>query len=192
MENNTANGDVGDDRDYRGVFYDRMLDGRVSEIEPFLIEDFCAQVAWMAKECPVYPYGNRGGRVCHFLTDEEHAGYQCPVLGDISAIIKSISQRGTDGQKKALEKMADNMAKYGLMSDPPIDSTLGICSDFLLSNAKEIYNALNLTEKSNSIGRIHKIQYKDGTIETIMERDDGTEEVLNRIAGNIKTAVGQG
>ena len=88
-----------------GIATDRTFGReRESQQEPFLVEPFCAQVSWMGKWCPVYPFTEYDSRkMCHYLTREGHEGYRCPGICDPEGIFQGVVDRGTDEQKKRLK-----------------------------------------------------------------------------------------
>ncbi len=131
--------------------------------KPFKIEEFCAQVAWMGKGCPVYPDGNNemAEGPCKFLTSEEFDGYRCPVVVSLENFVPIIVRRGTDKQRRALEFLADMYLKYSQRRDLfPHDeeSPLGLLYriDVLLRDAEEIYRQLGLKKKARACTEMWK------------------------------------
>tara|TARA_Y100000034_G_scaffold131854_1_gene193513 strand:- start:846 stop:1475 length:630 start_codon:yes stop_codon:yes gene_type:complete len=116
---------------------------------PFLVESFCAQVAWMGKMCPVYPYtAGETKNVCKFLSEDGYEDYRCPVCVDVGQIYKPIFEEGTEEQRKALESLADMSVHY---SQNPTDHEnavwLMVTRYDTLQDAMVIYEKLGLNEK---------------------------------------------
>jgi hypothetical protein len=120
--------------------------------EPFLVEPFCAQVAWMGKACPVYPFtAAKPKDVCRFLTAEGYENYRCPINQDPPEIYKGIYERGTIEQKKALEHLADMSVRY---AQNPVEAEAKMCLVLThyrpLGEAIGIYKSLGLEEKAKT------------------------------------------
>jgi len=118
--------------------------------EPFLIEQFCAEVAWMGKQCPVYPAtAARTRDVCKFLTAESYENYRCPIYDDPETIYQPIIERGASEQRKALEHLADMSVRYS--QNPPdkdAEIWLHVIQYHTLGDAIKIYEKLGLKEKT--------------------------------------------
>jgi len=126
--------------------------------EPFLVEPFCTQVAWMGKECPVYPFTKGHPKdICKFLTQEGHENYRCPAVSSESQIFKPIYARGTPEQKKALETLADMTIRYAqLPMDEEVKAHFELSHYQCLGEAIQIYRNLGLTEKAKTAQEVWK------------------------------------
>ena len=128
---------------------DRTFGRDREEQKPFLVEPFCAQVSWMGKWCPVYPFTEyEPGKMCHYLTREGYEDYRGPCLCEPEGIFQGIVERGTDEQKKALENLADMNLRYSV--NPPANFPRQLHREQLnraLSYAGRIYGMLGLEEK---------------------------------------------
>lgn len=118
--------------------------------EPFVVEPFCAQVAWMGKHCPVYPYTAAEPReVCKFLVSDDYETYRCPVCKSPDEIFKPIFERGTPEQRKSLEFLADMTVRY---SQNPVGEKnkiwLEVTGYSTLGDAIQIYRGLGLEGKA--------------------------------------------
>jgi hypothetical protein len=122
--------------------------------EPFLIEDFCAQVAWML-HCPVYPYGPDTNQPCEYLYKKGYENYRCPIARPPMTIFKPIMEHGTFKQKKALELLADMYVKYGTMENPPSEP-----NELCVGEAIQIYAALGLNKNASKLKKEFPI-YRD-------------------------------
>jgi hypothetical protein len=115
--------------------------------EPFTIEPFCAQVAWMKpKTCPVYPIFPSSDVMCSYLVDDGYEDYRCPNARLPLELARPIIEKGTQEQKDALEFLADMYARYGSMANPPAER-----DDFCLGNAIEIYFGLGCIKKAEAL-----------------------------------------
>lgn len=117
---------------------------------PFLIERFCADMAWMGKACPMYPpMAGDKEHVCKFLLNEGYENYRCPAIKDLDSIAEVIIERGTDEQKRALEHLADMSVRY---SENPINeesaSWVELTHYMALGEAIRVYEKLGLEEKT--------------------------------------------
>ncbi len=145
---------------------------------PFLVEPFCAQVAWMGKHCPVYPpTAGHPREVCKFLISDDHQDYRCPVLQNPLEIFKPIFERGTKEQKQSLEQLADMAVKY---SQNPLDDDnqiwLEVTNYSTLSNAIQIYQKLGLKQKAEQAKQIRKKIWKKHSDEIIVPSKEEREE----------------
>jgi len=122
----------------------------VKGLTPFKVEDFCAQVAWMGRQCPVYPWAvTHPDDVCKFLILPEYKDYRCPALIPVTDIFAPVFERGTAEQRKALEKLADisvmhNLTPLHRLPEDILETNL----DNALGDAIHIYNGLGLKEKA--------------------------------------------
>jgi len=145
-----------------GNFWERLSDeeaSRIDEIiadriggeakEPFEIEEFCAQVAWM-QTCPVYPYNFEADIPCKYLYEEGYEDYRCPVARTPGGIFKPIIEKGSEEQKKSLEYLADMLVRYGEMENPPSEP-----SPYCISDAILIYSGLGLDKKADELRERH-------------------------------------
>ena len=136
-----------------GVAIDRAM---APAKEPFLIESFCTQVAWMGKLCPVYPAtSGRPEETCKFLTQDGYEDYRCPAYADPSVIYKPIFESGTPEQREALEQLADFSIRY---SQAPINDDTAFWLENTryrcLGDAIRIYEGLGLAEKADAAKRV--------------------------------------
>ena len=137
----------------------KASDRAFSKVErPFLVEPFCAQVAWMGKLCPVYPYtAGEAKEVCKFLSEDGYEDYRCPACVDVGQIYKPIFEEGTEEQKKALENLADMSVHY---SQNPTDDEnavwLMVTRYDTLQDAMVIYEKLGLDEKLENARKVWK------------------------------------
>jgi len=143
-------------------------------INPFLVEPFCAQVAWMGKHCPVYPpTAGHPREVCKFLLSDNHQDYRCPVLQNPLEIFKPIFERGTPEQKKALETLADMTVKY---SQNPLDKDnkiwLEVTNYQVLADAINIYQKLGLEQKAEQAKKIKQKIWGKKCDETRIESEE--------------------
>jgi hypothetical protein len=83
--------------------------------KPFKIEDFCAQFAWMGKDCPVYPWIHEDSP-CEYMVGEGYADYICPI-GNAEEIVEIIAKEGTPEQKTSAEKLVDSYLRYGSLEE---------------------------------------------------------------------------
>jgi hypothetical protein len=128
--------------DLREVVMSRIVDFG-GEIKPFLVEPFCAQVAWM-RTCPVYPFGGEDCRdhPCEYLYGEEYGDYKCPNADSYWAF-KGVFERGTTEQRRAAEFLADMAIRYGTMENPPAEPSKRCVAD-----AGWVYEGLGLIRKA--------------------------------------------
>ena len=117
--------------------------------KPFKIENFCAQVAWMGKTCPVYPWVHED-TPCDYMVSDEYEGYRCPI-GEHKEIAEMIAKKGTPEQKKSMEHLADVTFKFGLSKDDLFEKygvfLLGENNVSLLWKAGGIYKILGSKDK---------------------------------------------
>jgi hypothetical protein len=139
--------------------------------KPFKIEEFCAQVAWMRKDCPVYPdSGNEiAGGPCEYLTSEEYDGYRCPVATSLENFVPVIVEEGTEEQKKALEYLADMYVLFSQRRDLyPHDhgSQVVLLAQIssLLNEAQEIYKQLGLEDKAKTCDETWRLIESEFTV----------------------------
>ncbi|MBS3072502.1 hypothetical protein J4477_01550 [Candidatus Pacearchaeota archaeon] len=136
--------------------------------ETFLVEPFCADVAWMGKQCPMYPFGAESSdKICKFLTQPGYGNYRCPAVKDVTAIYRPIFERGTPEQKKALETLADRTVHY--VQNPVgenIVSWLEITQYSCLGDAITIFKSLGLAEKAEHAEEV----WKELTTKPLKER----------------------
>jgi hypothetical protein len=130
----------------------RMFDDAT---RPFMIERFCAQLAWMSpKTCPVYPISPSSGAACSYLVNDGYEDYRCPNARLPMEIARPIIERGSQEQKEALEFLADMYARYGTMENPPFERDV-----FCVRHAMRIYMALGRTEKAEGLVDQFKAQF---------------------------------
>lgn len=117
--------------------------------EPFKVEEFCAQLAWMGKSCPVYPWGGNGNPPCIYLLEEGYEGYVCLTFpGAPTQLARAVMEKGTKEQKKSVEHLAGVFLKYGSMDwDLLKRFKIYIKQINLLWEAGNIYKELGLREK---------------------------------------------
>jgi hypothetical protein len=132
--------------------------GMEKATNPFLVETFCAQVAWMGKDCPVYPpTAGEPREVCKFLISEDHQDYRCPVLQSPLEIYQPIFEKGTKEQRESLELLADMTVRY---TQNPIGDKetiwLKTTNYQTLDEAIWIYKELGLKEKVEKAEEIKK------------------------------------
>ena len=159
----------------------KASDRAFSKVErPFLVEPFCAQVAWMGKLCPVYPYtAGEAKEVCKFLSEDGYEDYRCPACVDVGQIYKPIFERGTEEQKKALETLADMSVHY---SQNPTDDEnavwLMVTQYNVLSDAIAIYSNLGLDEKLENARKVwSEINAKEASKYSIRTEEEERERL---------------
>ena len=114
--------------------------------KPFLIEPFCAQVAWI-DPCPVYPFSTKPELACKYITSSNYdENYRCPQISSVMEIAQAIISKGTEEQKKSLEFLADMFANYGLKETPGL-----IKERYCIGDSIAVYRALGLNEKAKRV-----------------------------------------
>lgn len=121
--------------------------------QPWMIPQFCRQVAWMNR-CLVYPLDLNPDveDPCHFLTKKGYWGCSCPMGLDYQRIAPII-ERGTLKQKQALAETAEVAMHYGAMGQDipePYHYMLSCLrpQDCPAYNAMKIFQGLGLSDKA--------------------------------------------
>jgi len=128
--------------------------------EPFKVEAFCAQLAWMGNSCPVFPWGGNEYPPCIYLLEKDYEGYVCLSFpGTPTELARVIMEKGTEDQKKSVEHLADVFLKYGSMDGDLLKRfRIYIEQIRLLWEAGNVYKALGLkgklTETNQAIERV--------------------------------------
>ena len=117
--------------------------------EPFRVEEFCAQLAWMGERCPVYPWGGDTISPCIYLVDEDYEGYRCLSFpGAPTQLARVVMEKGTEEQRKSVEHLADVFLRYGSMDrDSMRRFKMYIVQVHLLWEAGNVYKELGLKRK---------------------------------------------
>ena len=117
--------------------------------KPFKVEEFCAQLAWMGKRCPVYPWGGNENPPCIYLLEEDYEGYICLSFpGAPTQLARVVMEKGTKEQKKSVEYLADVFLKYGSIDGNSMKMfKIYIEQIHLLWEAGNVYKELGLKRK---------------------------------------------
>ncbi len=124
--------------------------------EPFKVEDFCAQLAWMGKGCPVYPWGSNENPPCVYLVEDDYEGYICLSFpGAPTKLARVVMEKGTKEQKESVEYLADVFFRYGSMDGDLLKkSEIYIEQIHLLWEARNVYRELGLEVKLAETNRV--------------------------------------